>query len=40
MRERRRKLSRHSEVASAVDYMLKRWRADKNLRTSLSNVPR
>ena len=25
MREQRRKLSRHSDVASAIDYMLKRW---------------
>jgi transposase len=25
MREERRKLSRHSDVASAIDYMLKRW---------------
>jgi hypothetical protein len=25
MREERRKLSRHSEVAGAIDYMLKRW---------------
>jgi transposase len=25
MREKRRKLSRHSDVASAIDYMLKRW---------------
>jgi transposase len=27
MREERRKLSRHSEVAGAMDYMLKRWAA-------------
>ena len=27
MREERRKLSRHSDVASAMDYMLKRWDA-------------
>ena len=27
MREERRKLSRHSEVAGAMDYMLKRWPA-------------
>ena len=25
MREERRKLSRHSDVAGAIDYMLKRW---------------
>src|SRR5436190_8045619 len=27
MRDERRKLSRHSDVAGAIDYMLKRWRA-------------
>jgi transposase len=27
MREERRKLSRHSDVAGAMDYMLKRWHA-------------
>ena len=27
MREERRKLSRHNEVAGAIDYMLKRWTA-------------
>jgi transposase len=39
MREERRKLSRHSDVAGAIDYMLKRWASFTRFLRGRSHLP-